>query len=280
VLTGKTVQLRAQRRWADAHRVRYDARGCVRDLADNLHAPLTGTSLDEMQRGSELTPGGTRPARLYSLGSSAALVLNVFAHWRDRDITSLMQALGVAEHGPAQLRFEEPLPTGLPGDAPLADVFLERPDGGCVAIESKYAEWLVRRPRHKRVFKDKYFPAGPGVGDGVWATAGLPRCQVLAEDLQSGRERFKFFHAAQLLKHALGLTKRGRPASVLVYLYYDWPTREAATHRNEIDRVVARVVPEIDLRVLTYQTLFQSLRDAPGLDRAYAHYLAQRYFPR
>jgi hypothetical protein len=65
-----------------------------------------------------------------------------------------------------------------------------------------------------------------------------------------------------------------------VYLYYDWPTREAATHRSEIDRVVARVVPEIDLRVLTYQTLFQSLRDAPGLDLAYVDYLAQRYFSR
>jgi hypothetical protein len=278
VVTGKTAQLRAQRRWADAHGVRYDARGCVRDLADNLRSPLTGTALDEMQRGSELTPGTTRPARLYSLGSSAALVLNVFGHWRDRDTTSLMKALGVAEHGAAQVRFEEPLPTGLPGDAPLADVMLERPDGGCVAIESKYAEWLVRRPRHKSVFKDKYFPTG--AGDGVWTTAGLPRCQALAEDLQSGRERLKFYHAAQLLKHALGLAKSGRPASVLVYLYYDWPMREAVTHRNEIDRVAARLVPEIDLRVLTYQAFFRSLRDAPDLDAAYVHYLAQRYFSR
>ena len=85
-------------------------------------------------------------------------------------------------------------------------------------------------------------------------------------------------NAAQLLKHALGLAKNGRRSGVLVYLYYDWPAREAATHRSELDRVLARLHPELDLRVLTYQTLFRSLRDAPGLDQAYLDYLARRYF--
>lgn len=266
--------LRSQRRWADARGVRYDARGCVRDLADNLLAPLAGAALDELQRGSELTPGATQPARIYSLGSSAALVLNVFGYWRGRDTAPLTRALGLAAYGAVRLRFEEPLPTGLAGDPPLADVALERADGSLVAIESKYAEWLVRRPRNKRVFKDKYFPQGGG----VWAAAGLPLCQRLAEDLQSGRERFKYLHAAQLLKHALGLAKVGRATSVLVYLYYEWPIRDAALHRSELDRATARLAPEIDLRVLTYQAVFRSLRDAPGVDGAYLDYLAQRYF--
>ena len=44
------------------------------------------------------------------------------------------------------------------------------------------------------------------------------------------------------------------------------------------NRVLARLHPEMDLRVLTYQTLFRSLRDAPGLDQAYLDYLARRYF--
>lgn len=275
--TGKTVVLRGQRRWADARGVRYDARGCVRELADNLRAPLVGAALKELQRGSELTPGAKQPARLYSLGSSAALVLNFFGYWRDRDTTPLMHALGLPAQGVVQLRFEEPMPTGLAGDPPLADVALERADGGLVAIESKYAEWLVRRPRSKRVFKDKYFPAGLQRG-GVWEAAGLPRCQQLAEDLQGGRERLKYFHAAQLLKHALGLAKRGPAASVLVYLYFDWPVRDAATHRAEIDRITARLAPEIDLRVLTYQDVFRSLRASLGVDAAYVDYLEQRYF--
>ena len=77
--------------------------------------------------------------------------------------------------GAAKLTFEEPLPTGLPGDPPTADVALARPDGRCVAIESKFAEWLVPRPRSKRVFKDKYFPAAGGDGRvGGGRLAALP----------------------------------------------------------------------------------------------------------
>lgn len=274
----KAVLLRAQRRWADAHGVRYDARGCVRDLVDNLRVPLAGAALDEFRRGSELTPGATRPARLYSLGSSAALVVNVFGYWRDRDVGPLMAALGVAGNGAAKLTFEEPLPTGLAGDPPTTDVAVRGAAGVCVAIESKYGEWLAPRPRSRRVFKDKYFPQGQGGGDGVWAAVGLPRCQALAEDLQNGRERLKFLHAAQLLKHALGLAKSGQRTAALVYLYYDWPVREAATHRDEIDRIIARLAPELDVRVLTYQALFRALRAAPGIDAGYLDYLVQRYF--
>jgi hypothetical protein len=75
------------------------------------------------------------------------------------------------------------------------------------------------------------------------------------------------------------LAKSGRRNSVLVYLYYDWPVRDAATHRDEIERVVARLAPELELRVLTYQTLFAALRAVPDVEPAYLDYLAQRYFP-
>lgn len=280
MVTARTFLLRAQRRWADAHGVRYDARGCVRDLADNLRTPLRDAVLAEVRRGSELEPGAKRPPRLHSLGSSAALVLNVFDYWRDRDATALLRALGIVGGGSSSLTLEEPLPTGLPGDAPTSDVVWRLADGTCVAVESKYGEWLVRRPRNKQVFKDKYFPAAPDRRvAGVWSAAGLPRCQALAADLQDGHERLKYLHAAQLLKHALGLAKSSCRQSVLVYLYYDWPVREAATHRAELERIRARLAGEVDLRVLTYQSLFAALRALPGLDADYLAYLAQRYFP-
>jgi hypothetical protein len=273
VVTAKTALLRAQRRWADAHGVRYDAHGCVRDLADNLRAPLDGAALVEFQRGSELTPGRTRPARLHSLCSSAALVVNVFGYWRGRDQTPLLRALGMEGAGGTRLAFEEPFPTGLPGDAPTVDVALYRPDGRCVAIESKFAEWLTPRPRGKR-FKDKYFAQGAQ----VWTDVGLPRCQTLAEELQDGRERLKLLNAPQLLKHALGLAHNRLHMSELVYLYYERPGGEATKHREELDRVVARLAPDIELRVSTYQALFAALRDAPELERDYVDYLALRYF--
>lgn len=274
MVTAKTALMRAQRRWADAHGVHYDAQGCVRDLDDNLRGPLDGAALVEFQRGSELTRGTTRPARLYSLCSSAAIVVNVFEYWRGRDQTPLLHALGLAGAGGTRLAFEEPLPTGLPGDPPTVDAALYRPDGRCVAVESKFAEWLAPRARGKRPFKDKYFAQGAQ----VWTAAGLPRCQALAEELQDGRERLKFLNAPQLLKHALGLANNGLRTSALVYLYYEGTGREATTHRAELDRVVARLAPEIELRVATYQALFAALRDGPGLERGYMDYLEQRYF--
>jgi hypothetical protein len=246
----------------------------VRVLADNLRAPLDDSTLAELQRGSELTPSATQPARAYSLCSSAALVVNVFGYWRGRDQTSLLAALGVGGPGGTRLELEAPLPTGLPGDPPTVDVALHRPDGRVVAIESKFAEWLAPRPRSQRVFKDKYFAAGIR----VWQVAGLPLCQALAEDLQEGRERLKHLNAPQLLKHALGLAVNGLRTSALVYLYYERPGKEAVTHRAELDRVTARLRPEVDLRVTTYQSLFDALRAAPGLDRDYVDYLARRYF--
>jgi len=274
VVTAKTHLLRVQRRWADAHGVRYDARGCVRALGDNLRAPLDDAALAELQRGSELEAGVTRPARALSLCSSAALVINVFAYWRGRDQTPLLAALGVGGPGGTRLELEAPLPTGVPGDPPTSDVALHRPDGRCVAVESKFAEWLTRRPRSQRVFKEKYFAGGAR----VWQAAGLPLCQALAEDLQAGRERLKHLNAPQLLKHALGLAVNGLRTSALVYLYYDRPGRESATHNAELERIVARLTPELELRVTTYQELFGALSATPGLDGEYVGYLERRYF--
>jgi hypothetical protein len=274
VVTGKTELLRAQRRWADAYGVRYDARGFVRALADNLRAPLDDAMLEELGRGSELELRATQPARAHSLCSSAALVVNVFAYWRGLDHTPLLGALGIEGRGGTRLELEAPLPTGLAGDPPTVDVVLHRPGGRRVAVESKFAEWLTPRPRGKRAFKDKYFPDGGR----VWAAAGLPLCQALAEELQDGRERTKHLNTPQLLKHALGLAMNGLRTSTLVYLYYERPGRDAARHRAEVERVAARLAPELDLRVATYQALFEALRAQPGVDRGYVDYLARRYF--
>ena len=272
-MAGRKDLERQQRRWADAAGIEYDARGYVRDLDANLRVPLDAVARADIERGSELAPTPTRPGRLWSLTSSAALVVNVFDYWRGHDTAPLAEALGLPEGSP-QIRYEEPLPTGLEGDPPTTDVALRWPSGRVAAIESKFGEWLVRRPRNKAVFKRKYFPPG---GE-VWSAAGLPRCQELAADIDSGRERFRWLHAAQLLKHALGLTRLGAPATTLVYLYYDWPSREATEHAAEIARFARRVADDCDFRVLTYQALHAALAVGGTLDARYRAYLAQRYF--
>ena len=69
----------------------------------------------------------------------------------------------------------------------------------------------------------------------MWEKRALPRCQALAADIQSGARRFKWLHATQLLKHALGLATSAPGGGALCYLYYDWPAREGEAHRAEVD---------------------------------------------
>jgi hypothetical protein len=263
---------RRQRRWADTAGVDYDAGAYVRDLAANLRVPVSAATNAELTRGTELTPGRLRPGRLWSLTSSAALVVNVFEHWRGRDTAPLVAALGLGEGAP-EIRFEEPLPTALTGDPPLGDVALLWPSGRLASIESKFSEWLVRRPRNKSGFKPKYFPPDRE----LWTDAGCPRCQALALDIDAGRERFKHLHAAQLLKHVLGLARSAPADWTLMYLYYDWPSRERDLHVAEVARFAARVGTEIDFRALTYQKVFAALCGAAGHDD-YCNYLRARYF--
>jgi hypothetical protein len=208
---------------------------------------------------------------MWALWSSAALVVNFFGPWRSRDCAPLAAALGIAAL-PTRLALEEPLPTGLDGDPPTTDIAVWGAAGVLAAIESKFGEWLVRRPRNKAVLKDKYFPPGPG----VWAELGLPRCERLAHDLQTGRERFKHLHAAQLLKHALGLAHGGHRDAALVYLYYEWSGRESEVHRAEVEHLARRIGGEVDLRIVTYQVLYERL--APCLEGSHRAYLESRYF--
>ena len=264
---------RQQRRWAESAGVEHDARGFVRDFAANLRAPMSEATLAAFARGSELDPRGTQPARFAALHSSAALVANVFDHWSARDASPLVAALALGADD-ATLSFEEPLATGVEGDPPTSDVVLRCASGPVVAIESKFGEWLVRRASNRADLKPKYFPADRA----LWRDAGLAQCQALAEDLRAGRERFKHLHAAQLLKHALGLARAARGAHELRYLYYEWPSGPAAAHRAELERFARRVGSEAGFSASTYQDLYRALAADARVDRAYVEYLRARYF--
>ena len=279
VLSPRKDLQRQQRRWAESAGVEHDVRGFVRDCNANLRVPMSVATRAAFARGSELTPRGAQPARIAALHSSAALVANVFDHWSARDAAPLVAALGLGADT-ATLTFEEPLPTGLEGDPPTSDVVLRCASGRVVAIESKFGEWLVRRASNRADLKPKYFAAGRA----PWRDAGLPQCQSLAEDLRAGRERFKQLHAAQLLKHALGLARMShgssepRGAYELRYLYYEWPRGPAAAHRAEVDRFAARVGAEARFSSSTYQDLYRALAADTRVDRAYVEYLRARYF--
>jgi hypothetical protein len=264
---------RRQRRWAERAGVAFDSRGFVRDPAANLRTPLSAAARAAFERGSEAEPRATLPARIAALHSSAALVANVFDYWQARDAAPVLAALGRSAE-PAALSFEEPIPTGLEGDPPLVDVLVRCASGRLVAIESKFCEWLTRRPPNKAELKPKYFPAERA----LWRDLGLPRCQELADELRAGARPFKYLHAAQLLKHALGLTLTGAAKSELHYLYYDVPGRVGVLHRGEVARFAALVDARVEFAASTYQALYAGLRTERAADAHYLEYLRARYF--
>jgi hypothetical protein len=274
-MSAKDAVIRQQRRWAESMGISVDARGYVVRLADNFRVPPAAATLAafDRPRGSELRPGRMRPPRLNALHSSAALVVNVFDHWRRAEPSPLVAALGLRGDSAAPA-FEEAFPTPIEGDPPYVDVALRLTCGRVVAIESKFTEALAPRPRNRAAFKAKYFPPGRA----MWTSMGLASCQALADDIQQGRVRFKFLHAAQLLKQALALCSACSRNFLLYYLYYDWPGRESLAHRAEIERFRESVGVEVPFAALAYQDLYRALRASAAVDAEYLVYLRSRYF--
>ncbi len=276
-MASRNLLLRRQRSWARRAGKIVDAAGYLPTVNDNLRQPLSTTALaDFMARGAaefhdaDVASGGRHRARMRAVYSSTALAVNVFDFWNSVDSAPLAGALGLS----APIRrigFEPHLPTGLAGNPSNPDILLELESGDLVAIECKFSEWLVPGRRRAGLFNDRYFPTGRA----VWREAGLPACQELADDLQSGREYLRYLDGRQLLKHALGLQARRAERRSLIYLYFEWPGRLDDLHRAEIERLAGRIGTELGLRALTYQHLVLKLDGAPALD--YRKYLEQRY---
>jgi len=275
-MTSKRQLIRQQRRWAASTDLAPDAAGYLETYEQNLYRPLSAKALAAFDRGcgSELRDARRRPAKMRALYSSAALAVNVFDYWSERDAGPLLEALGL-DAPLASLDFERQFPTALAGITPILDVTLELLPDNIVGIESKFTEWLTRKRKARQAFKDKYFDDGKK----LWATAGLPRCQSLASDMQKGAEHFKALDAGQLLKHALGLATQRRDRFSLCYAYFDIPCPASKVHRHEIERFASRVGEETRFQAICYQDLFRVLRATSPVDTSYVTYLGSRYFP-
>jgi restriction endonuclease-like protein len=160
---------------------------------------------------------------MQALHSSSALVCNVFDYWRGKNLARLGRALSTPET-PRDFKFEQKYSTGLRGSPANLDVVISFAGPKVLAIESKYTEPYGNR--QPAPWPSAYFPIGPG----LWEKHGLLACEALARSLNDGAQTFARLDAAQLLKHILGLTHQN-VAFTLLYLWYDWPSEEAASHR-------------------------------------------------
>ena len=274
-MASRRLLLRCQRRWAQRAGFAVDAAGYLPTVRDNLREPLSASALaDFTARGAgEFHDGERHAARMRAVHSSAAFGVNVFDHWSTADPAPLAQALRL----PAPIRhlvFEPHLSTAAGGNPANPDIAIELTSGGLVVIECKFSEWLVPSRKRGNVFHERYFLPGPG----AWQQAGLPACQALADDLQSGREYFRYLEADQLLKHVLGLKAARQAGGALVYLYFEWPGRTGLAHQAELQRFADRVQSDADFSSTTFQALFAGLcQSVPSVEPGYLGYLQVRY---
>ena len=269
----------SQQHWAALRGIPFDSSGYVPEVEYNLWQPLSACAQEGFEKGA----GSELRGHMRALHSSSALVVNFFDHWTDRHKTPLLSALGIAPDFQYTLCFEAQFPTGLGGTPPHLDVAITNGNHFAHAIEAKFTEYLKCSTTGKSRFRPAYFPKSGG----LWAERGLHACQALAEELRAEellgcKQRFEYLDPRQLLKHTLGLaTQMGKRFSLL-YLYYDYYDRVGTgpeAHKREVDRFAERVGDEIKFRTLTYQEVFERLKNSRQANTNYLNYLESKYFP-
>jgi hypothetical protein len=218
---------------------------------------LCPETIDEFTEGA-----GAELNRIQSLRSSSCLVLNVFEPWR-KNPRAVGDIFGAETDS---LSFEAKQPTGLKGVAPHLDVLLTGSNVS-VAIEGKFLEMYTPTENH---FAESYFAR-----DDLWA--GLENARELAARIADGSEQFRWLHAAQLLKHALGLSKNQQTDFRLVLLWYRVEGLIAEELEAEIGRFARAVSDDFDFTSMTYQELVARLRKVAEPMPGYFGYLEGRY---
>lgn len=268
-----------QAEWAQRRGVAFCPRNesspsrAVIHLNDNFCEPLDAAAENEFLRGSggELSENGSE-GHLYSLLSSAALAVNVFQHWRYRPKRGLLRALGFQGTGPVWLGYEQrfPIVAGF-GTPPQADVTLAA--AGVTrflcAMEAKFGEPYAGMPQHG------LRPAHAGHA----FFKEWPQLAKLAKQISPEDRVHQHLHAAQLLKHLLGLRTSGERFT-LAYLWFEVRGAAGRRHRDEAHEFTLRARRDgLDVWAMSWQELWAALaEEAPEAEHsAYLRYLADRY---
>jgi hypothetical protein len=139
-----------------------------------------------------------------------------------------------------------------------------------VAVEAKFCEAYDGHPRAG--LHPVYATLRP-----LWA--GWPKLFDLAQRITEQTDSLhRFIHAAQLLKHLLGLRSAFGEKFQLAYLWFDVDGRSGREHRRELDNFSSLCRADgVAFSAQSYQETFRMLPAAPP---AWRSYLAARYgFP-
>ncbi|MEX1093422.1 MAG: hypothetical protein WEF28_09720 [Acidimicrobiia bacterium] len=253
----------SQRRFVLDNGAVLDRRGWAENYQDNLFVPLHPESLNDFVACSEVSDDG-RGKRICAPHSSTALAVNTFDWWRGRSLNAIRHALGVDIE--RFVGFEQPHDFGL-GRPSQPDVEFTASDGSAVAIEVKLREpyGSVTNP-----FADKYFET-----EGLWS--GLPNLRELAELIRFDDEtNFTTLHAAQLIKHALGLRQSYGDDFTLVYYWQYLPSEIGEQHKAELLTFDAVARNDFTFTAITVDHLMESfVTDRESM--AWFEYMTKRY---
>lgn len=247
-------------------------------IEQNLFEPL---DLDvrksfEQGDGNEINGSPSNPAKMQAVHSSSALSVNVFLYWqRIKQVSVIASACGFCRKGNAvseNIVFEDKYP--IMGDKfpPNIDVVFHNSDSSQFkryAVECKFSE--AYRPHDG--LKQKYI-------DLIEDWSDIPNLKILAKTISPNDDCFTYLHAAQLIKHILGLKKEcGKNGFRLLYLWYDVFGEEGTIHRFEIEKFSEIAKADgIYFNAMTYQELILVLSKEYRQEHTeYIKYLSERY---
>ncbi len=247
-------------------------------ISDNLFQPLNLKSRKELEDGDggELKSKTEQPAKIQALHSSSALGINLLDYWREAsDCSLLFSACGLSRSGnqlSGEIKFEQKFTIDDHFKyAPNLDaVFYPSNNSKVFAIECKFTEAYSSR-RHGGL-DQKYF-----INDSVWKN--LLATKILAQEISPDDSRFRYLHAAQLIKHILGLNRKfGHSGYRLLYLWYDALGESGFKHRQEV-KAFSEVIRKdgVLFHATTYQELIVCLTKYRNQHNKYVTYLTDRY---
>ncbi len=250
-------------------------------LDQNLIEPLLEKPRAQFQNvnGNEILGTPESPAKMQALHSSSALGVNIFQYWQKRGLLDeIAAACGFCKKGikfTTEIVFEEKYPIRskfiVPPNIDVVFRNNQRSQYKGFAVECKFSE--AYSPSEHDGLKGKYLEEAE-----LWND--LPAVKELAAEINPIDKRYQYLHAAQLIKHILGLKEvHGKSGFKLMYLWYDVVGKAGAIHRQEIEDF-SNIVKEDDVRFhsMSYQELIVLLaRDYRDEHGEYIQYITDRY---
>jgi hypothetical protein len=258
----------------------------VSELKANLFEPLSERVKQQFiaGAGNELNAPDGQSGNMYAVYSSSALCVNLFHYWSRlfdaaspnprRPMDQLLAACGLPERPVKGIDFEVPNIVNPRFEvAPHLDVQISFAEGTwkCAGIEAKFCEpYGGQKPGG---LKPVYLRE-----TALWQD--WPNVRAFAQTLSPNDLTNSHFHAAQLLKHLLGLRMQNGTNFVLVYLWFDVQGAEAAERQRREIESFGEILKRDGVAFVsrTYQEVFAVLRGGNGEpERPYVKYLLARY---